>query len=43
MRFLAAWFGDPIQYWPQILGLIVFAAVAIFIVRKIQSKRKFNK
>lgn len=43
MRFLAAWFSDPIEYWPNILGLIVVTAIVVFIIRKVQAQRQIQK
>lgn len=43
MRFLAAWFSDPVGYWPNLIGLIVVVAVTVFIIRKIQAKSKATK
>ncbi len=43
MRLLAAWFANPIEYWPNILCLIVLVAVAVFVIRKIQAKSKTQK
>ena len=43
MRLLAAWFGNPTEYWPNILGLIVVVAVGVFVIRKVQAKRKTQK
>jgi hypothetical protein len=43
MRFLAAWFSDPVEYWPNLIGLIVIVALGAFIIRKIQAKSKAPK
>lgn len=39
MRLIAAWFGNPAEYWVNILGLIV-VAIGVFIIRKVQAARK---
>lgn len=43
MRLLAAWFGNPAEYWPNILSLIIVVSVGVFIIRKIQAKRRIQK
>jgi hypothetical protein len=40
MRFLAAWLYNPEEYWPNILLLICVVAVGVWIVRKIQARKK---
>jgi hypothetical protein len=40
MRLLAAWFGNPIEYWPHILGLILVVVLGVFIIRKIKLGKK---
>lgn len=43
MRFLAAWFSDPVAYWPNLFALFVFVGLGVFLIRKIQYKRKNQK
>jgi hypothetical protein len=40
MRFLAAWAGNPSEYWPQILVLILVIAVAVPLAKKIMAAKK---
>ncbi|HEY8269341.1 MAG TPA: hypothetical protein VIG33_00510 [Pseudobdellovibrionaceae bacterium] len=40
MRFLAAWFPNPGEYWMNIVILILFIAASVWGLRKIQSKRR---
>ena len=40
MTFLFAWLGNPIEYWPNILVVVLFVAIGVFSLRKIQTKTK---
>lgn len=40
MRFLAAWFSNPGEYWLNIFLLIIAVAIGVWVIRKIQAKKK---
>jgi len=40
MRLLAAWAGNPSEYWAQILVLVLAVAFGTVLIRKIASSKK---
>lgn len=43
MRFLAAWFGDLVTYWPNLVGLVFVVTLTVFAIQQIQLKAKAPK
>jgi len=40
MRLLAAWIGNPEEYWMNMILLIVFVAAGVYALRKLQASRR---
>lgn len=43
MRLLAAWLSNPQEYWMNLSLLVLFVAVGVFALRRIQASRQNRK
>lgn len=39
MNLLAAWLGNPVEYWLNLIGLVVIIVVGVFLIRKFRGQK----